>query len=72
MSVKQAVKEEEQSIKAYAASMASIDKVLAESQSMVTSEERGIDDASQWQAMPLHGAYHPQIAEASDLRHTHG
>ena len=49
MSVKQAVREKEQSIKAYAASMASIDKVLAESQSIVTSEERGIYDASQWQ-----------------------
>ena len=71
MSVKQAVREEEQSIKTYAASMASIDKVLAESQSIVTSEERGIDDASQWQAMPLHGAYHRQIAEVSDLHLTY-
>ena len=58
MSVKQAVKEEEQSIKAYVVSIASIDKVLAESQSIFTSEERGMDDASQWRAMPVHGAYH--------------
>ena len=33
---------------------------------------RGMDDASPWQATPLHGAYYLQIAEVSDLHHTYG
>ena len=30
-----------------------------------------MDDAFQWQAMSLHGAYHRQIAEVSDLHLTY-
>ena len=72
MSVKQAVREEEQSIRAYIASMACIDKVIAESQSIVTSEEPPTDDVPQWQSMPLHGAYHRQISEVGDVHQTYG
>ena len=49
--------------------MASIDKVLAES---LEEKEQGIDEAFQWQAMPLHEAYHHQITKVSDLHHTFG
>ena len=72
VSVKQAVREEEQSIRAYIASMACIDKVIAESHSIITSEEPPTDDLPQWQSMPLHGAYHRRISEVGDVHQTYG
>ncbi|XP_067930912.1 uncharacterized protein [Watersipora subatra] len=70
-SVQHPVKEEEQSIKAYIASMATSDKLLAEFQSAALTMELFPDDEEiDGHMKPLHSAYHRQISNDSDLYQT--
>ncbi|XP_067947195.1 uncharacterized protein [Watersipora subatra] len=71
-SVQQTVKEEEQSIKAYAASMATSDKLLAELQlAVLTMVLCSDDEETDWHMKPLHGAYHRQTSKVGDLHQTY-
>ncbi|XP_067939842.1 uncharacterized protein [Watersipora subatra] len=71
-SVQQTVKEEEQSIKPYAASMATSDKLPADFQlAALTMELRPDDEEIDWHTKPLHGAYHRPISEVGDLCQTY-
>ncbi|XP_067939780.1 uncharacterized protein [Watersipora subatra] len=66
------VKEEEQSIKADAASMATSDKLVAEFQSAsLTMELRPDDEEIDWHMKPLDGAYHRQVSEVDDIHQTY-
>ncbi|XP_067949698.1 uncharacterized protein [Watersipora subatra] len=70
--VQQTVKEEAQNIKAYAASMATSDKLLAEFQlSALTMELRPDDEELDWHMKPLHGVYYRQIFKGDDLHQTY-
>ncbi|XP_067945173.1 uncharacterized protein [Watersipora subatra] len=71
-SVQQTVKEKEQSIKAYAASMATSDKLLAEFRSdALTIELRPDDEKIDWHMKPLDGACHRQVFKVGDLYQTY-
>ncbi|XP_067932904.1 uncharacterized protein [Watersipora subatra] len=70
-SVHQTVKEEEQSIKVYAASIATSDKLLSEFQSAtLTMELPSDDEETDWHMKPFRGAYHRQISKVGDLYQT--
>ncbi|XP_067945468.1 uncharacterized protein [Watersipora subatra] len=61
-------KEKEQSMKAYATSMATSNKLPAEFQSAALTMELCSDDEQlDWHMKPLHGAYHRQISKLGDL-----
>ncbi|XP_067932894.1 uncharacterized protein [Watersipora subatra] len=66
LSVQQRVKEEEQHIRAYAAFMATSDKLLVEFQSAaLTMNLRPDDEEIDWHTKPFHGGYHRQISKKS-------
>ncbi|XP_067930560.1 uncharacterized protein [Watersipora subatra] len=71
-SVQQTVKDEEQSIRAYAGSMTTSDELLAEFQSAGLTTELRLDDKGiDWHIKPLHDAYHQQISKVGNLHHTY-
>ncbi|XP_067945181.1 uncharacterized protein [Watersipora subatra] len=71
-SLQQRVKEEEQGIKAHAASMATSGKCLGEFQSAaLTMDLRHDDEKNDWRTKPVHGAYRRQISKVGDLHQTY-